>query len=268
MTYSLIWLPEVLRNAGLKVAEVAGWANRGRGDIGRVRGVMCHHTGTSTAGNMPTLNMLKAGRSDLPGPLAQLGLGRDGTYYVVAAGRANHAGRGEWNGLASGNSSFVGIEAENGGRVGDDWPDVQMDSYWRGVAAILKHIDAGAGMCCGHKEYAHPRGRKPDPLFDMDLFRSHIRSVMQGTAITRPLIPAIDPDSRKPTLKRGSRGEDVITIQRKVGAPDDGRFGPGTEAAVRRFQAANNLVPDGIVGPLTWAVILSQLRLVSENNAA
>ena len=30
MTFSLIWLPQVLENAGLKVAEVPGWRTRGR----------------------------------------------------------------------------------------------------------------------------------------------------------------------------------------------------------------------------------------------
>src|SRR5580700_4344959 len=50
-----------------------------------------------------------------PGPLAQLGLGRDGTFYVVAAGRCNQAGQGSWQGVTTGNSSFIGIEAENTG---------------------------------------------------------------------------------------------------------------------------------------------------------
>ena len=48
----------------------------------------------------------------LPGPLAQLGLGRDGAYFVIAAGRAIHAGLGKFKGIVTGNSSFIGIEAE------------------------------------------------------------------------------------------------------------------------------------------------------------
>ena len=94
MANSLIWLPDVLKAAGLKVALVDGWQDRGRGDVGAIHGILCHHTAGPKNGNMPSLNTLVQGRSDLPGPLAQLGLGRDGTYFVIAAGRANHAGKG------------------------------------------------------------------------------------------------------------------------------------------------------------------------------
>src|SRR6185503_4879149 len=96
MAHSLTWLPDALKNAGLKVSLVDGWENRGRGNIGNIFGVICHHTAGPKTGVMPSLNTLINGRSDLPGPLAQLGLGRDGTYFVIAAGRANHAGDGIW----------------------------------------------------------------------------------------------------------------------------------------------------------------------------
>src|SRR5579864_4033356 len=95
MALSLTWLPEVLENAGLKVAEQPGWRTRGRGEMGDVKGVMCHHTSGPPDGNMPSLGVVTHGRPDLAGPLAQLCLGRDGTFYVVAAGRCNHAGKGK-----------------------------------------------------------------------------------------------------------------------------------------------------------------------------
>jgi len=253
MPYSLTWLPVVLRDAGLKVAETQGWADRGRAEMGTVRGVMCHHTGTATSDrNMPTLNLLINGRPDLSGPLSQLGLARDGTFYVVAAGRANHAGGGSWKGITTGNSSFIGIEAENAGGRTDPWPEVQMDAYYRGVAAILKQIGAGVEMCCGHREYALPAGRKVDPVFDMDAFRATVHRIRSGAGVVRPLIPAADFDSGRPTLRRGDRGQNVRDLQTKLKVAVDGIFGPMVEVAVRTFQRTAGLVPDGIVGPATW----------------
>ena len=252
MAFSLTWLPEVLEDAGLKVAEQPGWRRRGRGDVGAVRGVMCHHTAGSTNGIMPSLGVITNGRPDLPGPLAQLGLGRDGTFFVVAAGRANHAGRGMWQGVSTGNSSFIGIEAENTGSANDPWPAVQLDAYRRGVAALLKKLGANAIMCCGHKEYALPQGRKPDPSFDMVDFRTQVAAIMAGTAPLPTVIPATDADGR-PTLRRGARGDIVKQVQAGMALPPDSIFSASMEAAVRQFQRDHGLVPDGIVGPRTWA---------------
>ena len=255
MAYSLTWLPEVLLGAGLKVAEQPGWVTRGRSEMGAVKGVICHHTAGPAKGNMPSLGVVTNGRSDLPGPLAQLGLGRDGTYYVIAAGRANHAGRGNWQGIETGNSNFIGIEAENTGLPGDPWPDVQLDAYCRGVAAILKHVGSDASMCCGHKEYALPAGRKNDPTFDMNEFRRKVAAILAGTAPVPKLIPARD---GRPTLRRGSQGDDVADLQKLLGVTPDGHFGAQTEVAVRNRQSKEGLVPDGIVGPKTWALLLQQ----------
>ncbi|MHC1744589.1 MAG: peptidoglycan-binding protein [Syntrophobacteraceae bacterium] len=262
MSYSLTWLPEVLKAAGLKVDVSEGWEERGRGDVGPILGVICHHTAGPKTGNMPSLNILIHGRPDLPGPLAQLGLGRDGTYYVIAAGKCSHAGKGSWMGHDSGNSNFIGIEAENTGLPNDSpWPDIQMDAYQRGVAAILKHVGLGAECCAGHKEYALPKGRKPDPSFDMEPFRQAVAAFIGGSAPSPVVIPVAEPPAQpgapasRPTLQRGAEGELVKTIQAKLEIPADGSFGPKTETAVRAFQQAHGLTPDGIVGPKTWAAL-------------
>jgi hypothetical protein len=94
MAFSLTWLPKALLDAGLKVAEQPGWQTRGRGSVGTIKGVICHHTAGPLKGNMPCLGTITNGRDNLPGPLSQLCLGRDGTFFVVAAGRCNHAGSG------------------------------------------------------------------------------------------------------------------------------------------------------------------------------
>jgi hypothetical protein len=43
----------------------------------------------------------------------------------------------------------------------------------------------------------------------------------------------------------------VRALQRVVGVPADGVFGPGTEAAVKRWQSRHGLAADGVVGPQT-----------------
>jgi peptidoglycan hydrolase-like protein with peptidoglycan-binding domain len=62
-------------------------------------------------------------------------------------------------------------------------------------------------------------------------------------------------------LSTGSSGEEVKKIQQilqgqgyNVG-PVDGLYGPQTQAAVQAFQKTKGLLPDGIVGPLTWSAL-------------
>ena len=182
MTFSLTWLPGVLRAAGLKVAEQPGWETRGHGDMGPVLGVLCHHTAGAKTGDAPSLKIVTEGRRDLAGPLSQLVLGRSGTFYMVAAGKCWHAGAGTWQGVTSGNTHLIGIEAENTGLKDDPWPEVQMDAYARGCAAILKHIGGAPIMVAGHKEYATPKGRKSDPSFDMAKFRDRVVACLSPPA--------------------------------------------------------------------------------------
>jgi hypothetical protein len=58
-------------------------------------------------------------------------------------------------------------------------------------------------------------------------------------------------------LQYGSRGSDVSILQKKLGISIDGIFGNQTKLAVEKFQTAHNLTPDGIVGPMTNAVLNS-----------
>ena len=231
MPYSLTWLPDVLLKAGLKVALVDGWQYRGNGDMGSVYGILCHHTAGAKTLNMPSLNTLIQG----------------------------HAGVGSWKGIAAGNMHFLAIEAENTGLADDPWPQIQIQAYQFGVAAILSHLNRGVEWCAGHKEYALPQGRKTDPNFDMATFRAALAGIGpsdQPRPIAPEAPPAPDGTPGRATLRRGDRGPLVSELQGEVGIiPADGIFGSATEAAVRAYQRGKGMVPDGIVGPATWQAI-------------
>ena len=269
--FSLIWLKDVLLDAGLKVSEYGDWRNRGykNMDMGEIKGVLCHHTANPTRhANMPTLATLVTGRpktphdKGLPGPLAHLGLGRDGTYYLVAAGHCNHAGSGNWQGVTAGNTHFIGIEAENTGEANDSpWPAAQLEAYHHGVAAILRHLGLKPINCAGHREYALPPKRKVDPDFNMDEFRLAVGHILAGEAPPLKRIPAVESSpapgssTSRPTLRRGSAGAEVRALQQRLRLTADGSFGAKTEAALRAFQRTHHLVPDGIAGPQTWRTL-------------
>ncbi|MCP3801864.1 N-acetylmuramoyl-L-alanine amidase [Allokutzneria sp. A3M-2-11 16] len=174
-------MPAVLRAAGLRVEEIAGWETRGHGNFSTPKGVLLHHTAGPAAGTFPSRNTVVNGRPDLAGPLANLGLGRDGTWFIVAAGQAWHAGKGyvPWCGRDNGSAHLIGVEAESTGK--GDWTREQLDTYPRGTAALLRHLGLPAERALAHKEWA-PR-RKPDPHGwpgDMTGFRTTVRSLLEG----------------------------------------------------------------------------------------
>ena len=249
----LTWLPQVLRDAGLAVEEVEGWKTRGHGEMGTPKGILCHHTAGPLTGDDPSLGVVIKGRPDLAGPLAQLFLGRDGTFHVVAAGRCYHAGAGMWHGVTQGNSQFIGIEAENAGTGKDHWPLPQMYAYITGVSAILRYLKQDDVWAVGHKEYALPKGRKTDPSFDMVEFREGVHLAMSGEVARLPQPASTDP--QRAMLRKGDQGDSVKQLQSLLKVTADSFFGPKTEAAVKAFQKQHNLTVDGLVGPATWAAL-------------
>jgi peptidoglycan hydrolase-like protein with peptidoglycan-binding domain len=69
-------------------------------------------------------------------------------------------------------------------------------------------------------------------------------------------------------LKKGDRGAQVAKVQRWLNQPDDGIFGRGTKAAVKRFQRRKGLTPDGVVGPATWAALRRGHRAASRRTTS
>lgn len=217
-------LADVCREAGLTVREVPGWKTRGRpastGGFNPV-GVLCHHTATPpTMSDAALVDLLVKGRSDLPGPLCQLGLMRDGTVYVIAAGRANHAGTAKASGTVAagdGNALYLGIEAANTG-TGEPWPKAQYDAYVRLCAVLSLRITGGSiGTVRGHKETSVTG--KIDPTFDMSKFRDDVdiamRSMVDGNREDRQtLTDAIR--TLNPLAKERPRVERVRDRLRKI----------------------------------------------------
>lgn len=56
-------------------------------------------------------------------------------------------------------------------------------------------------------------------------------------------------------LKKGSKGEEVKTLQKALKITADGDFGTKTEAALKAFQKSKGLTADGIVGKKTWEAL-------------
>lgn len=75
----------------------------------------------------------------------------------------------------------------------------------------------------------------------------------------------------QPILKKGCAGDAVRQLQQllsQAGQPlnADGIFGAKTEAALRAYQAANGLQPDGIAGDMTWRALLAENGTENKEN--
>lgn len=160
-----------LRAMGLRVQECDGWTTHGSSSFGP-QGSVNHHTAGGANGSTPSLGTVYNGRPDLAGPLANVMQSREpGEYndiaYVIAAGRANHAGEGGWHGL-SGNSSVYGLEIEHTGT--EPLPMHRQET----AAAIHAAMFGGdPAMCCQHREWT---SRKIDAAEDVD--PDHFRNMV------------------------------------------------------------------------------------------
>lgn len=258
-----------LRGRGLTVTEMAGWQTRGSSRF-NPKGSVNHHTVGSRRGNAPSLSVCTYGRSGLSGPLCNVLQGRDNTIYVIAAGRANHAGRGGWRGL-SGNSTVYGLEVENVGTIAEPWRPDQIATMVRVHAALLGGVGGNADLVCQHKEWAP--SRKPDAhSLNGNDFRAMVAADLAGGSTPAPPPPpdpnvlaevlrVIDACSRE-TLQRGAAPTPCVeTLQRVLnhkagqGLGVDGIFGPATEAAVRNVQRIAGMTEDGIATPAVWEVL-------------
>lgn len=232
--FPIVWMAAAFRENGLRVREVRGWKTRGRPYDFSPRGVVFHHTASNRhSGPKPALGTVVKGRSlpdgtFLPGPLCNVLIGRDGVVYLVAAGRANHAGLGgPWRTipLDSGNKYMVGVEVENDG-IGEPWSRALLQVCDLVFATLLIGLRRGAVSLAGHKEWA-PRRKKDPAAIPMDHYRHRVARQMQ----------AIKRAKERPPPRPPSR------LQIYVVKPGDTLFGIATrhDMSVEKLMDVNGL---------------------------
>ena len=179
-----------------------GWTTRGRdpehGPFSDVHGLVIHHTGSDAGQSDDYLDFLATrGRPGLPGPLCNAATDMDGDLWLIAQGRANHAGQGsnatlnhvineDYAGFKvelkpgpdniDGNAVYYGNEVRyDGGQV---MTVKQFASAVRWAAAICDHYNWSALSVIGHREWT---GRKNDPgMCSMYTFRSAVAALLKA----------------------------------------------------------------------------------------
>lgn len=176
---TLAWLADELRGAGLVVVEHAGWKTYDRpGDWSPRYGVVHATAAPRTQPDETQIRVVRDGRVDLPGPIANAAVDRAGRWHVLSAGRCNSTlvgTAGPYRGL--GNTYALSVEGCNDNRA-EPWPAVQYDAYVRGWAAWCRRLGWSPANLVGHKE--HTPGHKTDPTFDMAAFRSRVAVAIAG----------------------------------------------------------------------------------------
>lgn len=197
----LTQLAAVARRTGHPVVEVPGWKTRGHGPQPDVDGVVCHHTA-----GWNDMHIVRDGRPGLDGPLSQFWLRKDGTIFVVAAGRCWH--NAPSTSLGHTNSRSIGIEAENDGRA--PWPAAQLDAFKKLCAELCREYGLPPSSVRGHKEVN--RGKVDPHSIDMADFRRDVAQLLDRRT------PAKTP--RLPELHLGDRHDAVVRLRRALGAAD------------------------------------------------
>lgn len=174
------------------------WYSRGRpaskGPFRDVYGIIVHHTGGKVyTGSTYSRFLFVEGRRGLPAPLCHAEGRSDGTIVMGAGGRANHAGFGSSDSLASvikdlvpysreldpkvndnrvdGNSNFYALEIDYGGSNLGPLPQ-QIAAAVNWCAAICDFHGWTGHSVIGHREWTY---RKVDPArIQMGKFRKMV----------------------------------------------------------------------------------------------
>jgi N-acetyl-anhydromuramyl-L-alanine amidase AmpD len=190
----ILWLADSLRSAGLTVRETSGWETRERpASTGGFapEGVLLHHTAAYATSSDPhpsldTVIQGRGGSDPLPGPLCHVLIDRHSVCWVVAAGRANHAGSALASGpmpAGDGNEMYVGIEVEYAAtnHVPTQYATSgQKSTAIVAAARIVSRLGHGYRYVRAHKETSTTG--KIDPYnWDMTDIRESVRQCLERT---------------------------------------------------------------------------------------
>jgi hypothetical protein len=97
---------------------------------------------------------------------------------------------------------------------------------------------------------------------------SVIAGAMTGNGNDPHSTRTLPPDNgQRILLKLGAVSPSVGQLQRRLEIPDDGYFGPVTEAAVKKFQRQHNLVVTGMVDVKTWLKLFPDGMVIYKPNS-
>lgn len=278
------WIPAALRAALVPVIEHRGWATNGRPRSAGPfvpAGVMVHHDASRVGPSPASAEFIfRIGRptEGIPAPLAQLwvclgcnGAHAVGTWHVGAAGRANHAGRGDgWRDVRAdeGNATTLGVELDH--TTGEEIPCDLYDSLVNGCAGLLAHMGSDPrDWLPAHREYAP--GRKIDPAgLDMDEFRRDVLERMSS----RGKRVAGYPGGEHFTVGHDCAGGHVrqlekwlLTLNPKSRHRESAVFTRWTRDRVQAFQESRRALATtthlGFVDQRTWRKLQAAARVAS-----
>lgn len=210
-----VWLPEVIRGAGVKCDIFPGAMDRGHGDFGAIWGPFMHHTGSFGASPGSIANHPELGLA------SQLHLAPNGVATLCGVGIAWHAGTGSWPGIPTnnGNQVCIGIEAAHNGTGA--WSAEQYGSYLKIVRAINKRLGNPWNKVVAHKEYGAIQGKWDPGNLDMKLFRQRLLQSDEAKPVVKNMIELEAKENPWVGVRHGKPGEAGET---KVGKDGKGRF--------------------------------------------
>ncbi len=275
----LTWLADEFRSAGLKVAEVAGWEDRGSHWLtGRPVGAIQHHTAAPVPFPLRTLTT--------PLIRCNFNVKTDGTVHVIAAGSCNFsAGEGDERildevrsdispsgtalarGMATdfgGNAFFINNETDHLGEV-QPITDAQYEAALRCWIVIFTKLGWHPNRLIAHGEWravkSDPKWNEKDCHQNLEDMRADLATALAGGRLSLGEIGTVleedtmlplrftdgfsEPSGKGRTRKR----EDVKVLQAMLGLADgdiDGKYGAETARKVKAIAGGNGKTVDGL----------------------